>query len=268
MPNDHSAALSPERTAVRALPRRDRNAVIAGLCGITLVSWIYLVVAAIEMDGAMAAGHMMQLRAWSAVDFGLMFMMWTVMMIGMMVPSAAPTALVYAAVARKAARQGTVLAPTAVFVAGYLVMWTLFSAAATALQWGFEQLALLSPMMVATSPTLGGLLLVGSGIYQWTPAKDACLRHCRGPVQFISEAWRPGSFGAFRMGAIHGAYCLGCCWILMGILFVGGVMNLLCIAGITLFVLLEKLAPRGPIGGRLAGVALIAAGSIVLFQGF
>ncbi len=144
-------------------------------------------------------------------------------------------------------------------------VWTVFSA--TALQWGFEQLALLSPMIVATSPTLGGLALLGSGLYQWTPAKDTCLRHCRGPAQFISEQWRPGTFGAFRMGAIHGSYCVGCCWVLMGILFVDGVMNLLCIAGIALFVLLEKLAPGGPIGGRIAGGALIAAGVIVLIQG-
>jgi predicted metal-binding membrane protein len=168
--------------------------------------------------------------------------------------------LVYAAVARKAAREGTVLAPTAVFVLGYVAMWTGFSAGATAAQWGLERAALLSPMLVTTSPTLGAALLIGAGIYQLTPFKNACLEHCRSPAYFISEHWRPGASGAFRMGLVHGAYCLGCCWILMGLLFFGGVMNLLWIAGITVFVLLEKVAPFGAWGGRVAGLAMIATG--------
>jgi predicted metal-binding membrane protein len=255
---------------VRALPRRDRIAVLSGIAGAVLVSWSYLLLEAARMGGAMAgsgemgaagmAGSMMQLHAWTFLDFILMFLMWAVMMVGMMLPSAAPMALVYAAVARKASRQGQPIADTAVFVAGYLAMWTLFSAGATGLQWALERAALLSPMMVSTSPLLGGALLVGAGVYQMTPFKDACLEHCRSPAFFISEQWRPGTRGAFTMGWVHGAYCLGCCWLLMGILFFGGVMNLLWIAAITIFVLLEKVLPGGSRGGRVAGVGLIALG--------
>ncbi len=233
------------------------------------MSWLYLWMEAARMGGSMGAamgGAMMQLRPWALADFALMFVMWAVMMVGMMVPSAAPMALVYAAVSRKASKQGQSLAPTAVFVAGYVAMWTLFSVAATGLQWGLERAALLSPMMVSTSPLLGAGLLVSAGVYQLTPFKDACLRHCRSPAYFISEHWRPGVVGAFRMGLVHGAYCLGCCWLLMGILFFGGVMNLLWIAAIAIFVLLEKILPRGPVAGRVGGVALIGLGALVWFR--
>ena len=170
---------------------------------------------------------MVQLHAWSAMHFGMMFAMWAVMMVGMMLPSATPTTLVYAAVARKAERDGQSVASTSVFVAGYLTMWTLFSLGATLAQWALEAAALLSPMMVSTSPLLGGALLVVAGLYQFTPLKEACLEHCRSPAHFIAESWRPGTGGAFRMGIEHGAFCLGCCWVLMLLLFVGGVMNLL-----------------------------------------
>lgn len=254
------------RALVRKLPRRDSIAIVGGLAGVTLLSWIYLLLELARMDGAMAGGAMMQLRPWAPVDFALMFAMWAVMMVGMMVPSATPMVLVYAAVARKASSQGELLAPTVVFVAGYVVMWTLFSAGATLLQWGLERAALLSPTMVSTSPLLGGALLVAAGLYQMTPMKDACLKHCRSPVYFISDNWRPGVGGAFRMGWLHGAYCLGCCWLLMGILFFGGVMNLLWIAAITIFVLLEKLLPAGRAGGRIAGGALMALGMAVWIQ--
>ncbi len=207
---------------------------------------------------------MMILHAWTTIDFGLMFAMWTIMMVGMMLPSAGPTTLVYAAVARKAAREGTPIAPTAAFVAGYLAMWTLFSLGATFAQWGLEAAALLSPMMVSRSPGLGATLLVGAGLYQLTPFKNACLAHCRSPAHFIAEHWRPGTSGALRMGLEHGGYCLGCCWVLMGLLFFGGVMNLLWIAGIALFVLLEKMVPFGAGGGRVAGAGMILAGGVVL----
>jgi predicted metal-binding membrane protein len=244
----------------RKLPPRDRIAILSGLAGAAILSWAYLLVEAGRMDGAMASGAMMQLRPWTPFDFAMMFLMWAVMMVGMMLPSAAPVALVYAAVARKASRQGQSLAPTAVFVSGYLAMWTLFSLAATCLQWGLERAALLSPMMVSTSPALGGALLAAAGVYQMTPLKDGCLRHCRSPAYFISEHWRAGIGGAFRMGLAHGAYCLGCCWLLMGILFFGGVMNLLWIAAIAIFVLLEKVLPLGVAGSRGTGAALIGLG--------
>ena len=205
-----------------------------------------------------------EMRPWTGGGFVLMFLMWAVMMVGMMVPSATPMALLYAGVVRKAAREGSVLAPTAVFVFGYIAMWTLFSLAATAAQWGFERAALLSPMMVTTSPALGAGLLIAAGLYQLTPAKHACLEHCRAPARFLSEHWKPGTVGAFRMGAHHGAWCLGCCWVLMGLLFFGGVMDLLWIAAITLFVLLEKILPFGVRAGRLAGGVMIVTGCAVL----
>ena len=272
--------------ASASLPRRDRIAIWAALLGLTAVSWAYLVHMAMGMDAmtGMAAmnmpagvempgmdmsgmdhGEMLMIHRWSAADFALMFLMWAVMMVGMMVPTAIAMTLIYAAVARKAEAQRTPVAPAFVFVGGYLAIWTLFSAAATLAQWGLDQAALLSPMLVATSPSLGAGLLIAAGVYQLTPAKNACLSHCRMPAHFISAHWRNGTAGAFRMGLDHGAFCLGCCWALMLLLFFGGVMNLLWIAGITLFVLLEKAIPFGAGGGKLAGAAMIVAGIAMLF---
>ena len=230
-----------------------------------MLAWVYLIVMALSMDEmSMTAGEMMRLRPWSGLDFLLMFLMWAVMMVGMMVPTAVPMTLIYAAVARKAASRATPLAPTAVFVAGYIVMWCLFSVAATVVQWLLDQAALLSPMMVSNSSALGAGLLIAAGLYQWTPFKDACLRHCRSPAHFFARHWRSGAVGAFRLGLEHGAYCLGCCWVLMGLLFLGGVMNLLWIAAITFFVLLEKLSPWGVQGGRVVGGAMVLAGILAL----
>ena len=160
--------------------------------------------------------------------------------------------------------QDTPLAPTATFVLGYIAMWSLFSVAATLVQWGLDQAALISPMMVSTSPSLGAGLLIAAGIYQWLPFKDACLQHCRAPAHFLAEHWHKGKAGAFRMGLEHGAFCLGCCWALMGLLFLGGVMNLLWIAAITLFVLLEKVLPFGDRGGRVMGALMVLAGLLAL----
>ena len=152
------------------------------------------------------------------------------------------------------------------FVAGYVVVWSLFSVAATAAQWQLDRAALLSPMMVSKSVLLGSAVLIGAGVYELTPLKRACLRHCRVPAQFLSQNWRSGMIGAFRTGLSLGAYCLGCCWLLMGLLFVGGVMNLLWIAAISAFVLLEKTLPSGHAAGRFAGAAmiLVGAGSLAL----
>jgi predicted metal-binding membrane protein len=251
-----------------ALRPRDRVAVLSAIGAITALSWLYLVDMARGM-GNMEMGSMSMtgLHPWTPAHFGMMFSMWAIMMVGMMLPSATPTTLIYTAVARKASREGTPVAPVAAFVAGYLLMWTLFSFGATLAQWGLERAALLSPMMVSNSPALGGALLVGAGIYQLTPFKDACLEHCRSPAHFISGHWRPGTPGALRMGIEHGAYCLGCCWVLMGLLFFGGVMNLLWIAAITLFVLLEKVVPFGAGGGRWAGVGMVLVGTLVFLLG-
>jgi predicted metal-binding membrane protein len=207
---------------------------------------------------------MVHMRTWTATEFGLRLVMWAVMMVAMMLPTAVPMTLVYAAVARKARTQDSPVAPTFVFVAGYLAIWALFSVAATAAQRSLEQWALLSPKMVSASPVLGGALLLGAGVYELTPYKHACLQQCRAPAHFISRHWRSGAAGAFRMGLGLGAYCLGCCWILMGLLFVGGVMNLLWIAAIALFVLIEKTMPFAQTGGRVASSGLIVVGLLSL----
>ena len=246
------------------LLRRDRLAVLGSLGAVTALAWAYLVWSATKMTGTAAPMDMMGLRPWGFGDFVLVFLMWTIMMVGMMVPTATSMTLIYAAVARKAEGQGTVLAPTSTFVSGYVAVWTLFSLVATIAQWGLDRAALLSPTMVATSPALGAALLIAAGAYQLTPLKAACLRHCQSPAHFIAQHWHPGARGAFRMGLEHGAFCLGCCWLLMGLLFVGGVMNLLWIAAIALFVLVEKVVPDAPLAGQLAAGAMMVTGLVFL----
>ena len=184
----------------------------------------------------------------------LMFAMWWAMMAGMMLPSALPMTLTFATVNRRRRERGTPYVPTAAFVAGYLAAWGAFSIAATAAQWALERAALMEPIMGLSSPLLGGLLLVAAGVYQVTPLKHACLRRCRSPLSFVLGYWREGTAGALRMGAQHGAFCVGCCALLMALLFVGGVMNLLWAAAIAAFVLLEKLLPAGEALARAAGV--------------
>jgi predicted metal-binding membrane protein len=257
-------------TSPRTL-RRDRWAILTGLSGITAAAWIYLVVDARRMSAGMTDHSMtgamqavVHVRTWTATEFGLRLAMWAVMMVAMMVPTATPMTLVYAAVARKAAREHHPVAPTFVFIGGYLAIWALFSVAATAAQRSLEQLALLSPTMVSASPVLGSALLLGAGVYQLTPYKHSCLTHCRAPAHFISQHWRPGFAGAFRMGLEHGAYCLGCCWILMALLFVGGVMNLVWIAAIAIFILLEKTMPFAETGARVIGAAMTLVGLLSL----
>jgi predicted metal-binding membrane protein len=260
------STMAPAST-LEAVLRRDRLIVVAGLVGVAALAWLYLVVMAAGMHMSMPMGEAMampQIRPWSAVDFVLMFLMWAIMMVGMMVPGAAPMILLYARVCRTQRDKGRPFAPTGAFLAGYVAVWAGFSLAATVLQWALEQAALLSPMMVSTSPILGGGLLIAAGIYQLSPLKHVCLKHCRGPLDFITRHWRTGTAGAFVMGIEHGAYCVGCCWILMGLLFVGGVMNLLWVAGIAILVLLEKVAPLGELTARAGGVALAGAGLVLL----
>jgi predicted metal-binding membrane protein len=191
----------------------------------------------------------------------MMFLMWWVMMIGMMLPSALPMTLTFATVNRRRRELGTPYVPTAVFVAGYVLAWGAFSMAASALQWGLERAALMTPMMHTSSSLLGGLLFVAAGLYQLTPLKHACLRRCRSPLAFVLERWHDGTAGALRMGAEHGGYCLGCCALLMALLFVGGVMNLLWVAAIAAWVLVEKILPAGEALARGAGVAAMALGA-------
>jgi predicted metal-binding membrane protein len=204
--------------------------------------------------------------AWSAGAWALIVAMWWVMMIAMMTPSAAPTILLYARVHRHAAAQEAAqkLAPTGAFAAGYLLVWLAFAIAAAALHWTLEQTGLVSAMMGSQSRWLSGGVLIAAGLYQLSPLKGLCLAHCRAPASFLSQHWRPGAAGAVRLGAMHGAYCVGCCWVLMALLFVGGVMNLVWIAALAVLVLAEKLAPRGDWIGRGVGVVLLAWGVATL----
>lgn len=203
---------------------------------------------------------------WTPGHAAVMLGMWSVMMAAMMLPSATPMILLYGAIARGRHARGQHAAASAVFVLGYVALWAVFSVGATALQFVLERAALLSSMMQATSITLAGGLLIAAGVYQWTPLKQACLQRCRSPLDFVLTHWREGAGGAFIMGARHGLYCVGCCWMLMLLLFVGGVMNLAWIAAIALFVLVEKLAPAGHWIGRAAGAGLIGWGIAVLLS--
>ena len=194
---------------------------------------------------------------WDAATLPPLFFMWAGMMVAMMVPSASPMLLTFAMVQRKRREQERPFVPTGIFLAGYLVAWTIFSACAAVAQWILHAKALLTPMMMSNSSILGGVILVAAGVFQFTPLKNACLTHCRSPLSYLLTDWREEKFGAFVMGLKHGAYCTGCCWILMLLLFLGGVMNLFWIAAISIFVLLEKILPKGLLFGKIAGVILI-----------
>jgi predicted metal-binding membrane protein len=255
-------------TPLEAVRRRDRATVLVGLVGISGLAWAYVGYLAWNMEQIKMGMEIVtpQMQAWGALDLVLLFVMWVVMMVAMMVPSASPLILTFATVNRKRREREDPVVPTAVFLLGYLVVWTGFSAVAIFAQWGLHTAALLSPMMVSTSSILGGILLIAAGVFQWTPLKHACLKHCRSPLGFLMTEWREGTRGALVMGLKHGSYCVGCCWILMALLFVAGVMNLLWVATIAAFVLAEKVLPRGDLVGRVAGGILVLIGIVILGQ--
>ncbi|MGE5337550.1 MAG: DUF2182 domain-containing protein [Gemmatimonadota bacterium] len=243
---------------IEAALRRDRRTVAASLVLVAALAWLYL-----WHDATMMAGmaHMPASTTGAAL---MTFAMWSVMMVGMMLPSAAPAILLYAAMVRKNSERGNAVPAAWIFTSGYLVVWTAFSAAATLAQIGLQHAELLSMTMISASRGLSAAILLAAGIYQWLPLKYACLKKCRQPLEFFITRWRSGRRGAFLMGAEHGLYCVGCCWALMLLLFVAGVMNLLWVALIAGFVLVEKLLPAGPITARFGGAALALAGLALL----
>jgi predicted metal-binding membrane protein len=260
-------------TVLEAALRRDRQVVVAALIAVIATAWLWILLGAgtgmSAMDmllgpGADGMAGMMAPAVWSLGYAGIMFTMWWVMMAAMMLPSAAPILLLFARINRKEKSAGRPFIPTGMFAAGYLVAWGGFSALAAGLQWALERLGLLSPMMTTTSYSLGGAILLAAGVWQLTPIKGICLRHCRSPMGFLVQSWRPGRGGAFRMGLEHGSFCLGCCWFLMGLLFFGGIMNLFWIIGLAAFVLLEKTVPMGSWIGRIVGVGAAAWGVLLL----
>lgn len=263
----------------------DRLLILFCLALLTLLAWAYLWLLADRMDrgdmslmgmssmpagSAMLTGKGMPMdavmpMAWTAETFWLMALMWWVMMVGMMIPSALPTILLHARVQRhhrpnaaEASRLGLL------FAAGYIVTWAIFSLGATTAQWALTEAELLAPMSMSVGATAGAVLFLLAGMYQVSPLKNACLRHCRSPAEFLSTHYRPGGIGAFSTGAHHGLYCVGCCWLLMLLLFAGGVMNLLWVFALAVFVLVEKLLPYGAYVARSSGILMFAVAAWLL----
>jgi len=260
-----------EAGSLEAVLGRDRMVLGVGLVAVLVMAWGWLVtgagmeMSAVEMTSmAGMDGWLMRPAVWTPAYAVLIFAMWWVMMVAMMLPSAAPMLLLFARVSRKDKPAGAPLVLTALFAAGYLLGWGSFCAVATALQWGLESARLLSPMLVTTNPWLGAGILIAAGLSQFTPLKSVCLRHCRTPLGFLLGSWRSGRLGALRMGLEHGAFCLGCCWFLMALLFFGGVMNLYWIVGLAVFVLLEKTIPLGHWLSRVAGIVLVVWGGVLV----
>jgi predicted metal-binding membrane protein len=237
---------------------RERLVLGGALTIVTGLSWAYL-----YHDATL--GHCSRMdRAGTGFDFLMLLVMWTVMMAAMMLPSAAPMILMFAKVNRQRAVRAAPAFPTIAFVLAYLLMWTLFSLAAAAVQWWLSSAAMLTMTMDLVSRSAGAGLLILAGVFQWTPLKRMCLQHCHTPFTFLMRYWRDGRAGAFEMGLRHGMYCVGCCWAVMALLFVAGVMNLLWVLALSLLVLVEKLIPKL---ARPAGVAMIAAGVLILLRG-
>ncbi len=249
-----TALLSPS-------PPRERRRVAAGLVFITALSWSYLVFLGVRMGDMKSPFAMPMTSAWTGQDVVLMWTMWAVMMAGMMLPSAAPMISAYSTTIRP--DTSGLRGSTPLFVVGYLAAWSGFAALATGAQWLLHDAALVSAMGASTSRGLGGLLLLGAGAYQFTGVKDACLRQCRTPLGFLLNEWRPGRRGAVVMGLRHGALCVGCCWALMALLFVLGVMNLWWIALVAAAVLLEKIVPSEALA-EVLGASLIVWGAALL----
>ena len=274
------------KPAYQRLLRRDRPITLAGLAALCALAWLYVITGAglgmnawdmttlalfphqhaADMAAAMPGMDMgtAEPPPWRPANWALIVAMWWIMMIAMMSPSAAPTILLYARVHRHALAEGrnqAGLAPTGAFAAGYLLVWLGFSVGAALLHWLLERAGIVSAMaMGSQSRWLSAAILIAAGFYQLSPLKHACLAHCRAPASFLARHWRPRAVGALRLGAMHGAFCVGCCWMLMALLFVGGVMNLVWIAALAFLVLIEKLLPPGIWVGRAAGVALILWG--------
>ena len=252
---------------IESLIKRDRMIVIAGVVAVVAIAWGYTIYVAqnnagMGMSMSMDSGNV---RSWTGVDFFLMFVMWAVMMVAMMVPSAAPMILLFATVNRRRQEQARPFVATGVFLSGYLVVWSVFSLGATLGNWGLHQASLMTSMMGGSSSGyLGGALLITAGVFQWSQLKYVCLTHCRSPLSFLMSDWKEGTSGAFKMGLLHGRFCLGCCWILMALLFVLGVMNLVWIAALAAFVLAEKVIPGGEKVSRTTGALLVIWGTWVV----
>jgi predicted metal-binding membrane protein len=253
-------------TLVEAAVRHERRVLVAALMAIPALCWAWIVPMARDMYGAMTGpSAWMMTRVWDTRHVTLLAAMWIVMMIGMMLPSAAPLLLVYASVMRSGSGGPRAALRVYPVAAGYLVAWVGFSLVATALQRGLGS-SVLTPMMTVQSSIVAAALFAAAALYQVTPLKQVCLDSCRSPFAFILARMRPGASGAFRLGLEHGLYCVGCCWTLMLLLFAGGIMNLWTIATLTLVVLVEKLEPFGFRTRHVNAVGLMAAAVWVMVR--
>lgn len=242
---------------------KERVIIFSGLALITVLAWAYMIHMAMNMTGMEMNMNKPCLMRWGFGDIIHLFVMWTIMMAAMMLPAATPMIMMFASVNGQRSNGNSPLIPTWLFVLGYLAIWTAYSGMATAAQWGLHLSALLTHHMVITSPILGGLLLLAAGIFQWTPFRDACMSKCRSPLGFLMTEWREGRRGALIMGLKAGLFCVGCCWLLMILSFVLGVMNMIWMAALTAFMLLEKIADNEWLS-RTAGLTLAGWGLWVL----
>lgn len=251
---------------VESLAKRDRAVVLGGLAVLLVLSWTYTVVMAFGMVPTETHGvsRIGTSHHWTGLEAIFMFLMWVVMMVAMMTPAAAPMLFAFVRLGRMRNPEKSSVFATLAFLLGYLALWTVFSLVATTAQWGLHSAALLSQRMDSANAVLSGTLLLAAGIYQFTPLKHACLAKCRAPMGFLLTEWRDGIRGTFVMGARHGAYCIGCCWLLMALLFVGGVMSLLWITGLAVAVLAEKVLLGGRVLGAVLGVIAIGWGTWLL----
>ena len=249
---------------IEAVLGRERTVTLVGLTVLVALAWIYLLRLSREAV-SMAEMGMAHLGPWTLTDAALAAGMWAVMMVAMMLPSAAPMILVFVTVNRRRGLDANApFVSIGLFTLGYLLVWGVFSVGATGAQWGFQRAAVLAEATLALTPLVGAAVLVAAGLWQLTPLKYACLARCQTPIGFLLGEWREGRRGTLVMGLRHGLYCLGCCWALMALLFVGGVMNLAWVAAIAAFVLVEKTVPAGRVVSWLCGGALIAGGLVML----
>ena len=261
---------SSDGLALRRLPTRDRAIVLSGVAAAAALAWIYLLYLSwgmAHMEAGAGMAIMPRMTDWGVVDLLLILAMWVVMMAAMMLPSVVPMILAFAILSRQRRAQRLPYGRTSVFVLGYLTAWSAFCLLATFAQWGLLEARLITPMMVSATPLLGGALLVAAGVFQLTPLKRACLGKCASPLGFLLTEWRDGTRGALIMGIRHGVYCVGCCGVLMALLFVFGVMSVLWVAALAIFVALEKILPRARWLSFVGGVLLVCWGVVVATAG-
>jgi len=248
--------------------QRDRVLVLGAMALLAALAWAYTIYLGIQNTSMAGGGMAMPVtRMWTALDFLFMLVMWAIMMFAMMLPSVTPTVMIFGRVREKREAAGRAFASTGAFVTGYLMAWIGFSVLATVANWLLHISGSMSSMMGNVAPEIGGVLLIAAGAFQWTRLKNACLDHCRSPMSYLMQHWREGNSGAVLMGMHHGVYCLGCCWILMLLLFVLGVMNLPWVAVLTIVVLAEKTLPRGEILSRGLGILLVTWGAWLIVIG-